>query len=160
MLNNRILNNTLANNIILGKGLGPLRFGMYPKEVQPIIGRGCVFEMPQEDADPEALIHHYPHLGIDLTFDVEDEQRLTYIDIFDGPYIIMNSLALGMRCAQAKEQLRAMGLGKFQEEVLKEWQLLCCHAHSLVLWFQNHRLEKITFGHYWSKEGNPLWPDT
>lgn len=148
-----------APTIELGRGLGPVRFGMSPEETLNLLGSPEGLDLRHPKKGYGALVHQYPKLGINFTFDEEDDHRLTYIDVVAGNYKLMEQLALGMTWDDSKAALKQLGLGIPSEERCSSWDLLCLHHHSLICWFQKGVLTKLSFGHYWSKEGQPLWPE-
>ena len=149
----------LSPNIILGRGIGPLRFGMYPNETLEILGEPNISDLRVPKSSAGAVVHCYPHLGLDLTFDEEDDHRLAYIDINHGNFILMNALTLGMDWRDCKRQGKVLGLGIPTEERCAKWDLQCYHAHSLICWFKDKTLVRISFGHYWTRDGKPIWPE-
>ncbi|HAA12373.1 MAG TPA: hypothetical protein DCE41_12010 [Cytophagales bacterium] len=149
----------LPTEIVLGRGIGPIRFGMYPEETMKVLGDPNTTDLRHPKKGVGAVIHHYEQHGLDLTFDEEDEHRLAYIDVTGGSFILMNALSLGMSWEDCLAATKDLGLGLPHEERCVSWDLLCYHGHSLMCWFHDKTLSKISFGHYWSRDGQPLWPE-
>ena len=149
----------LSPEIFLGRGLGPLRFGMYPEETLELLGDPQATDLRHPKKGVGAVMHHYPHLGFNLTFDEEDGHRLTYIDVVGGNFRLLNAFELGMDFKACETKVGELGLGIPTREICSKWDLLCFHGHSLICWFQSGKLLKLSFGHYWGPDGTPLWPE-
>lgn len=68
-------------------GLGEIRFGMTPSEVQEFLGQPDEEELLDED-DMETIIYHYDDPDISLFFEGEDSKILVNIET-DNPDAVM-----------------------------------------------------------------------
>ena len=65
-------------NILPGVGLGELKFGMTPEEVEPILGKATdiqmgEFEIPNEEGEDFSQIWHYDEEELSIQFEKQVE---------------------------------------------------------------------------------------
>jgi len=155
----------MINNkeILLGRGVDKLLFGQTRSEVKKILGEPEDIESYSISEEVTSDTFFYDTAGISLTFESDEDYRLTEISIEDDEFHYKNKLKTGLSKDETLNILTEMGLSTpvEDEELAKEFanqELLSLEEENLNLWFEEKVLRAIHFGPFWT-EGNELnWP--
>ena len=89
--------------IQLGKGFGNIKLGMKEADIEEILGEpDDVDEIVYPDGEVSKT-YNYDQIGIDLTFESDNENRLSYISFFDEQFHIMEKIRIGIGKEKIKE---------------------------------------------------------
>ncbi|MDD2563926.1 MAG: hypothetical protein PHU27_06900 [Salinivirgaceae bacterium] len=146
----------MVNNlkeILIGEGLGEIRFGMTQKEVKKILSAPDEVEViPFSDEKDDAIESwHYDEHEFSLSFDKAYENRLTSIAI-SALDATLNGVALVDKTrTEVIKAIEKMDLGNFEEETVEEdpeavVKLLTFFESGVSLWFENEYLTEIQWG--------------
>jgi hypothetical protein len=150
--------------IHLGKGFDEIRLGMKESDVTQILGEP---EDIDEIAYPDGEVsktYNYEELGFDLTFESDNDYRLSYISFFNDQFHIMNKIKIGI----PKKKIKELAKNKdFSEPILEDLsdeefpdnELMSFDRENLNLWFTEEILDEIQIGPKWKDDETPIWPD-
>ena len=89
-------------NIQIGKGFDKIKLGMKEPEIKKILGEPEEIDEIAYPDGGESKTYTYEQLGFDLTFESENDNRLSYISFFDQHFHIMGKIKIGTN----KEKIR------------------------------------------------------
>ena len=98
--------------IIIGQGLGPVKFGMTRDQVEALLGAPDEVEENvdiDEDLDEAAEAWHYDELEMSASFDMEDDWRLGMMAISSEDATLNGKALIGLNRNQLLESLQDMG---------------------------------------------------
>lgn len=152
--------------IIIGQGLGPVRFGMTRDQLTQLLGKPDEVEENvdmDEDLDEQAEAWHYDALEASFSFDAEDDWRLGMIAISDGDVTLNSRKLIGMNRQTLLENLQDMG---FDDLVFEDWsdeddpdrKLVQSEAAAINFWLEDGELCEIQWGPRMLDDDNVDWP--
>lgn len=150
--------------IQIGKGFDKIKLGMKEADVEKILGEpDDIDEIVYPDGEVSKT-YTYDELGFDLTFESDNENRLSYISFFDDQFHIMGKIKIGIRKDKIKELTRKT---KFSEPILENLsdeefpdnELMSFDHENLNLWFTQETLDEIQIGPKWKDDDTPIWPE-
>jgi hypothetical protein len=150
--------------IQIGKGFGNIKLGMKEADIEKILGEpDDVDEIVYPDGEVSKT-YNYEQLGIDLTFESDNENRLSYISFFDEQFHIMEKIRIGIGKEKIKELARKK---EFSEPILEDLsdeefpdnELMSFDRENLNLWFTQEMLDEIQIGPKWKDDDTPIWPE-
>jgi hypothetical protein len=151
-------------DIRIGKGIGTLMFGSTREQVKQILGEPSEVEkysLSEVDSDNTEAWHYDEH-DLSLSFDEENDFRLSSIAISGEGYTLEGQPLIGRKKPEVFEQFKANKWGEPEEdeEVRKE-SGDCCLYHiddsSMSLWFENDELTEVQIGPFYKNE-EIVWP--
>ncbi|RYZ49298.1 MAG: hypothetical protein EOP49_16600 [Sphingobacteriales bacterium] len=150
--------------IRIGKGLGSLTFGNTREQVKAILGDPGEVERYSlsEFEEDETEAWHYDDLGLSLSFDQDNDWRLSSLAISSEEYTLEGSPLIGRNkeeiLAEFKE--RSWGTTVEDEEVAREDpgnSLIHVDEASMSLWFEDGELTELQIGPFY-KNDEVVWP--
>lgn len=139
--------------IMIGEGLGDLRFGMSREEVKALLGEADeVSEFSYTDTDEDLTESwHYDDLELSLSFDEEDDWLLSAIAVNGDDYLLEGKKLMGFPRAQVLDEVAKMGLGEMELEDMSSAEapdliLVTLEDSDLSLWFDEGVLTEILWG--------------
>ncbi len=150
--------------ILPGKGVGNIRLGMKKEEVEQILGQPNDKEVIEYDDGENSCTYYYFNLEIDLTFESDDDDRLSFISIESEKFSIEDKIKIG----QSKEEvIKICHDLKFSEPELEDLsseeipnqELLSLDYENINFWFTDNRLDEIQIGPFWKDDETPIWPN-
>ncbi len=155
-----------VKNIELGKGIGNLKFGITRKQVVALLGEPSEKETIEEDEDMgSSEAWHYDELELSVTFDEDDDWKLSSIAASSSEFTFEGIDLLGLSQEEVMQQIEIMNLGDIEtEEIIGEesedQQVATIAEVSLNLWFENGKLSEIQWAPYWDEdEETYIWPE-
>ena len=109
------------NQITLGTGLGPLRFGATRDQVRALVGEPEeIEESDEDDADFEhqEWIYHEDDYLVSLYFDREDDFRLSCIETDNPRMRLFGEAIVGQPVDQIRALMQGQGLGDPEIETM------------------------------------------
>lgn len=152
-------------NIVLGEGLGQIKFGMTRDQVKAILGEpddvDSYEDMDIEDDGSESW--HYDELELSLSFDEEEDWRLVTIAVSAASYLFDGKEVIGMEKEAFLNQVDSLNIGESETE---DWSSEEMPNHELVsygdvqanFWFEDGTLTEIQWGPFFEDEDNIKWP--
>ncbi len=156
----------MRQNIVLGKGLDNMHFGMLREEIKGILGEPDEIEkIVNEDLDEDnSEVWHYDELEISAAFDELEDWRLTSFAVSSPDYTFEGVDLIGLSQQEVLDQIDLMGLGDVTIDEVSEGeevnqQIAFVQEASLNLWFDNGKLSEIQWGPFWDEEEDEvIWP--
>lgn len=157
----------LDTEIILGKGFEDIKLGMTEFEVMQILNTpDTIDEFDHDNDGGDAKTFYYSDMGVELTFESEDDYVLSYISVSNDQFHIKEKIHNGMLKAEVMNAIPELGLGEFTDEIVdtetdeegKE-ELVSFEEENLNLWFVNDVLDEIEIGPFWEDDDTPIWPE-
>lgn len=139
--------------IKIGKGLGSLTFGNTREEVKAMLGAPSDIEkynLSELEGD-ETEAWHYDELDLSLSFDEENEWKLSSIAVSNEDYTLEGIALIGRSKEEVLEEFRKHQWGEPEEdEEVSEETPENCLMHvdksSISLWFENEELSEMQIG--------------
>lgn len=154
-----------TKNIELGKGVDNLKFGLTREKVALLMGEPS--EKETIDGDDEmgtSEAWHYDELELSLTFDEDDDWKLTTIAASSPEFTFEGVDLLGLSQEEVMQQIEIMNLGDIETEEIvgeenEDQQVATVSEVSLNLWFEDGKLSEIQWAPYWDEEEEEyIWP--
>ncbi len=157
----------MKKNIVLGKGLDNIQFGMLRENVKAILGEPDEIEemVDEEMEEDRSEVWHYDELEISVSFDEIEDWRLTSIAVSSSDFTFEGVDMIGLSQQEALAQIELMGLGEIQIDDVTgngeaNHQIAYLHEASLNLWFDNGILSEIQWGPFWDDDDEVIiWPE-
>jgi len=149
--------------IVLGKGFDKIRLGMEKSEVEQLLGKPNDMEEHIYPEGGSSETYSYYEEGFDLTFESENESRLSYISVFKDDFHIDNKINIGQT---KNELLQIIEKEGFSEPDIEDVggdeypgnELIFLKDENLNLWLSDNVLDEIQFGPFWEDDETPIWP--
>jgi hypothetical protein len=149
--------------IIPGKGVGNILLGMKQPDVEKILGNPDDKEVTEYEDGEKSCTYYYFDFEIDLTFESDDDDRLSFISVESEKFSIENKIKIG----QTKEEvIRFCKELNFSEPELEDLssdeipnqELLSLDNENINFWFTKNTLDEIQIGPFWKDDETPIWP--
>jgi len=150
--------------IVLGRGIGEILFGIPKQEIAEILGAPNEIENPE---DPERIdweIYCYNSINCSFSFDPDNEDRLVEIVVENGYFHIGKKIRVGIR----KEDILNLGVElKFGKYVIEDMRTEELPTHELIsydqvglhLWLDDGLISSIQISPLLNEEGLLIWPE-
>lgn len=155
-----------ATEIKLGYGLDNIKFGLTRDELKALKGEPTEKDLYNASGEEDGYMTetwHYDDEEFSVSFDEEDNWRLTTISISSDEAQLFGKKIVGLDTETVINHLEQQDLGENELEDLSDesikQQLVCYIASSLNLWFENNKLSEIQWGVFWADEDTPEWPN-
>lgn len=147
--------NEKIKNIIPGKGLGSLEFGMHRQDVKNILGIPNEIERYRYTTQlpDETEIWFYEDLKLNVSFSSDDEWKMDTISINSNFYKLWDSIYIGQTMSETKTILKNKEISNFKHEDLSslespDHKLIDIIEQDINLWFDYQKLSEIQWGHF------------
>jgi hypothetical protein len=153
-------------DVKIGHGLGDLTFGNSKEKIKHLLGEPTESDSFNASGEEDGYLTeawHYDNDEFSLSFDEEDNWRLTTISIsspeatFNGNQLIGKDMNEVLQFFD-KEELGENELDDLSDEGTDQ-KLVSFLRASLNLWFEDGKLSEIQWGVLWSDEDTPSWPE-
>ena len=139
--------------ILIGEGLGEIRFGMTRNEVKKILGEPDeIEEIPFSDEEDDAIESwHYDEYEFSLSFEKLMDNRLASIALSALDATLNGEIIIDTTRDEVVKIIEKMNPGSFDEETIEEdsdttVKLLNFYESGLSLWFENDYLTEAQWG--------------
>ncbi|MFA6401982.1 MAG: hypothetical protein WCX31_10205 [Salinivirgaceae bacterium] len=146
-------------NIEIGIGIGPLRFGMEREEAKKLMGEPDEVEEYDETEDMlgRSEIWHYDDQEISLSFEEGEEWTLVAIATSSEDVTIAGKKMIGLAKEEVFKFATEFQLGEMEEEQLTDEDgisstVLSFYESGMNLWFEDNLLSEIQWGALWDEE--------
>ena len=135
-------------NIYPGKGLGDMKFGMTPEQVDAILGKPSEIEtgdfgVPNEEAEDFFITWHYDEDEISMEFEKIDEVfRLVILSVTSEEFIYNGKTLIGKTWTDLKPHLSDLHLTKDESEEDNSF-VLFSDLLNISLWFEGDTLTEV-----------------
>lgn len=150
---------TEENEISLGVGMGPLKFGASMDEVRALMGEPEEIEESEDDDEFEHQAWNYLEEGYSLYFDREDDYRLSCIET-DHPGMRLYGEAIhGMSPEQLQELMKRHGHEQSEVEKMDTGEMRISYEKEMIdLYFDEDELQFVNFGVFINDDLEVQWP--
>jgi hypothetical protein len=146
-------------NIEIGIGTGPLRFGMIRDEIKQLMGEPDEVEMFDEPEDMlgRSEIWHYDDQEISLSFEEGEQWTLVALATSSENMKIAGKKIIGLSKEEVLKFASDFELGDMDEEELTEEDgvsstVVSFYESGLNFWFEDDCLSEIQWGALWDEE--------
>ena len=143
------------NTILLGEGLGKLKFGHTREVVNNLLGEPQEIERySYSNTDTDYTESwHYDDLELSLSFDESNNWTLSVIAVSGKGFTIEGESVMGKEKEEVLKTLKKLGIEDYEEEDIliddedddTRSQLISFEYFNLNLWFENNTLTEIQF---------------
>jgi hypothetical protein len=149
--------------IIPGKGIGNILLGMKIADVEKILGKPDDKEVIEYDDGENSCTLYYFDLQVDLTFESDDDDRLSFISIENEQFSIGGKVKVGQSIDEVKNLCKTLNFGEPELEDMSSddapnQKLLSYDDENINFWFTDNSLDEIQIGPYWKDDETPIWP--
>ncbi|MBL4592888.1 MAG: hypothetical protein JKX68_03620 [Flavobacteriales bacterium] len=153
-------------DITIGNGLGDIQFGCTKEKLKHLIGEADEIDSYNASGEEDGYLTeswHYDEHEFSVSFDEEDNWKLTTISISSPDCLFNGNKLIGKEIDEVLQLLENEDLGDNELEDLSDGEidqkLISFLPASLNLWFENGKLSEIQWGVLWSDEDTPRWPE-
>jgi len=151
-------------DIKVGVGLGDIKFGISREDLIKAVGDPTETDQYSAVEEEDYLTEswHYDEHEFSVSFDEEDNWRLTTVAISSENALLEGNSLIGKNKDEVLSLLKSLNLGEMEDEELLEGmensQLISFISSSLNFWFEDGVLSEIQWGVLWENEDTPKWP--
>ena len=152
-------------DIKVGLGLGDIKFGCSKEDLIQLIGEPTEKDTYNASGEEEGYLTeswHYDELEFSVSFDEEDNWKLTTIAASSNEFTLNNKQLFGLSIDEVLDLLKDENLGDNELDDLSDdvvsQKLISFIDSSLNLWFEEGKLSEIQWGVLWEDEDTPKWP--
>ena len=153
------------NQIIIGEGFGSIQFGMTREEVKAIIGEASdvdSYSLDEKDTDISES-WEYDELNLSLSFDEEDDWRLSTIATASKGSTLKGENLIGLTQNELVQQLKSIKITDLQVEDCSSTEfpdhiLIEVESMSLNFWLDAGVLEEIQWAPLFDSNDCIVWP--
>ncbi len=157
--------NINTKDIKIGIGLGDIEFGCTKEKLKYLLGEPTEKDIYNASGEEDGYMTeswHYDEQEFSVSFDEEDNWKLTTISSSSEDTIFKGKSLMGKSMEEVLELLADEDLGENELEDMSDdevnQKLITFLASSLNLWFEDDELTEIQWGILWSDEDTPIWP--
>lgn len=148
--------------IIAGKGIGNILFGMERDDVEKQLGSPNAIDDLVYENDDEIEVWHYDDEGLSLSFNEEDEWKLYTISVTNESYSFKNEFLIGKLMTDVRNRLIELGVDDLEIEDYSTEEdpnhvLLRSDELGINFWFENDILTEIQWNPRLDDEGCVIW---
>lgn len=138
-------------NIYLEKGVGKLEFGQSEDDVKQILGQPDETDTMEHEDGSTSLHFMYYDLGLYLSFDSEDDFRLSDIEVDNDDFVLENLIRVGSTKEEILIYLKKKGFAEPTiEDVSTEeepnMELIAVDELGVNFWLENDEISSIQVG--------------
>lgn len=150
------------NDIILGKGIANIQFGMLQSQVEKALGKADEIREYSLSPKETSITLIYNTKGLNFTFESIDQYKLSYISVLDARYSIFQFIKIGLSKKLLIDELDYFKLSKaeFENVESKEFpthELIFFSNENLHLWLDNDQISEIQFGPFFEDFKTIVW---
>jgi hypothetical protein len=158
--------NINTTDIKIGHGLGDITFGDTKEKIKHLLGEPSEIDTFNASGEEEGYLTeawHYDDREFSLSFDEEDNWRLTTISVSSNESKYNADNLIGKSMEEVMKIMDTNDLGENEMDDLSDegvdQKLVSFLRASLNLWFEDGDLSEIQWGVLWSNEDTPSWPE-
>jgi len=150
---------TIDTNIVLGTGMGPLRFGASMDDVRALMGEPEEIEESDDDDEFEHQAWNYLDEGYSLYFDREDDYRLSCIETDHPDMRLYDELIHGKSQQEIQDLMRRHGHETSEIEKMDTGEVRLSYEKEMIdLYFDEDELQFVNFGVFIDDDLEVQWP--
>lgn len=153
--------------ILIGKGLPQIKFGMTKSQVNKILGEPDETEVYQYSEDESDLTNawHYDELGFSITFDQENDWLLGSIAVSQTPCVLGSVDIMDMTKEALVKHLEKLEVGKLEfdidhdEESGVDIHVVFASEQNICFFLEDDRLSEVKWCPIWADVASLAWPE-
>ncbi len=152
------------NEILIGKGIDEIRFGMTQDEIKKIYGEPDEIEefKSSDEENDNTVAFHYDEIEASVSFDELDNWKLNSIYLSDPEVTLNGKKIIGLSIDELYEVLEPLNLGEIEEEnVLDEddpdGHVVSIMKSSINFWLEDNIVKEIEFSPLYDENDNVIW---
>jgi hypothetical protein len=150
--------------IVLGRGIGAILFGLSREEFTELLGDPDEVANPDEPERNSWITYSYHSIRCSFSFNPDFKGRLAGISVENDFFHIANQIRNGMSKQDLLEFAKEANLGKrgfedMESEYLLIQEIITYDEVGLKLFLDDGVISTIKLSPYTDKEGLPLWPE-
>ena len=153
-------------NILIGKGIDTVLFGITRDDLKTILGEPDEIEKHQQTSSDDSLSEtwHYDELEISASFDEADEWKLGSLAVSSNEYCLGDKKLIGVTIDDIEEAISSLNLGELMYEDLSsegefDHELVSIEESSIYFWFEEGILTEVSWGPIFSDDETIIWPN-
>ncbi|MFC5270941.1 hypothetical protein [Adhaeribacter terreus] len=148
------------NEIVLGQGIGDIKFGLTMDEVETIMGKPEEVETSEEDEEFEYEVWNYWEEGYSFYFDEDDDYRLGLIETANEEVTMFGQKIFQMKQAEVEALLKSKGLSNPDKDTLETGEKHVTYEKEMLdMYFDKDALVTVKFGVFVSDDLEVQWPN-
>lgn len=151
--------------IKIGFGLGKIKFGMERDEVTALLGKPTRVDTYAYSAEGDEMTEDwfYDDLGLSVSFDQEENWKLTTLSIEGEGYEMNGHHLIGMTEAELLAALKSIGYDDLEDDMLadefgEEQQLISSEEKCVNFWLNGGVVNEIQWSPLFADDDNIKWP--
>lgn len=130
-------------DILPEEGLGQIKFGMFPKDLEAIIGKANEVEELEED-EVKDIAWHYDELSLSFTFNVAGETLyLETIAVTDDYYEFMGERLIGLSQIKLLRELELLDVGETEINISEDETSVIIEEIGVIFWMEDGLVAEI-----------------
>ncbi|MGB0167120.1 MAG: hypothetical protein ACPF8V_09730 [Luteibaculum sp.] len=157
---------TLSKDILTGKGLKDIQFGMERSQVKQIMGEPDEVEQYEDEESEEVITEawHYDDLELSISFDKYENWKLSTISVSEAGFTLNGKTIIGLLQGELTDLLDELNLGQYEVESWSteddDTQDLVTIPHlSINFWISEGKVTEIQWGPLYNEEEQTIWPN-
>jgi len=147
------------HEIILGTGMGPLKFGATRDEVRQLMGEPEEIEESDEEDEFEHQAWNYLDQGYSLYFDREDDYRLSCIETDYPAMRLFGESIHGKSVEEIQDLMRRNNVEDPEVEKMDTGEMRLSYEDQMIdLYFDEGELQFVNFGVFIDDDMEVQWP--
>ncbi|GAA4390476.1 hypothetical protein [Hymenobacter koreensis] len=150
---------TEENEIVLGQGMGPLKFGAKMDEVRALMGEPEEIEESEDEDEFEHQAWNYLEEGYSLYFDREDDYRLSCIETDHPGMSLYGEPIQGKSVEEIQALMKRHGHQEPEIEKVDTGEVRLSYEKEMIdLYFDEDELQFVNFGVFINDDLEVQWP--
>lgn len=150
--------------IVLGRGIGALLFGMRKEEIVEIIGTPDEINKPSDKEGYNWETYNYNFLNCSFSFDPDNEDRLIDISIENETFHLLHKIRIGVKKEDLLKFGEELNFGKYIIEDMRTeedptHELISYNEVGLNLWLDDGKISTIQISPLNNNKDLPIWPE-
>ncbi|WP_218841368.1 hypothetical protein, partial [Winogradskyella undariae] len=163
---NLLLMKQISKKIKTGIGVGELKFGISKDDAKQILGEPDDCEKYSYSNTEKDLteIWYYKNLGLNISFDEDEDWRLGSITIESETYLFENSIFIGQDKNEILSKLKNLKIIDVEYEDMSTienptHELYSSDTLGINFWFDNNKLSEIQINPLFIDDETIKWPE-
>ncbi len=155
----------MKKNILLGKGLEAISFGISKEELSKVLGEPTEIEIFEDEEFGLTESWHYDEIELSANFEDVDGLKLVSLAVSSDEFTFEGTNLINRSLEEVIQQIELLDLGdieveEFDGEDLEGQIVATIPEVSLNLWFEDGILTEIQWMPFWDDEEEEfIWPE-
>lgn len=136
----------ISMDIILGKGMENITFGLLPDKIVELIGKPDKIFRSAYDEKSDSTFYVYNNMLSILQFDSDDGYKLMQMEVYNPDIRLFGKSVLGKNKRQIRYLLQKNGFNDYQYNYYGEFDSLFVEEINISIYFEFSRARSLEFG--------------